>query len=197
MVATSRRMMIPIEVSARHVHLSRKTLDALFGEDYTLASLHPVSQPGEFASTATVTLRGPSGRLPSVRVMGPPRAEDQVELSGTDEHALGLIAPIRDSGDLKGTPGLVLEGPKGCVALSHGVIVAARHIHMSEQDAAEFGVKNRDRVAVRVASGHRELVFEDVRVRVAPRYRLEMHLDTDEANAAGVESGSYGLLESR
>jgi propanediol utilization protein len=195
MVVTSRRTMIPIEVSARHVHLSRTTLELLFGRDFVLEPLHSVSQPGEFASTATVTVLGPKGRLDAVRVMGPPRREDQIELSATDEHVLGLLAPVRDSGDLKDTPGVTLESPNGRLVLSHGVIVASRHIHMSVEDAARFGVRDHDLVAARVASGHRELVFEDVRVRVSPRSVLEMHLDTDEANAAGVESGSYGMLE--
>lgn len=185
---------IPVAISARHVHPTREALDALFGRGYQLRVHSPLSQPGQFAAEETVTLIGPQGRIPHVRVVGPPRAECQVEVSRSDEFLLGIDAPTRESGHLSGTPGIVLEGPAGQLALDHGVICALRHIHMTPADAQCLGLSSGELVNVAVATGDRELVFGDVIVRVAPDYRLELHLDTDEGNAAGLHQGDSGVL---
>ena len=185
---------IPVAVSARHAHLSQPTLDRVFGAGCQLRPRTWLSQTGQFAARETVALIGPAGRIQNVRVMGPPRSRDQIELSRTDELALGIEAPVRVSGDLDGTPGIVIEGPAGRVSLSSGVISARRHVHMSPQDAERFGVQDGQTVQVKVDSNDRDLVFGDVTVRLAPDFRLELHLDTDEANAAGVKNGDYGQL---
>jgi len=177
---------IPVAVSARHVHLSQQTVDRLFGSGYVLRPRDPLSQPGQFAAVETVTLVGPRARLEKVRVLGPPRTSDQVEISYTDERHLGIEAPLRLSGDLRATPGVTLEGPNGCVTLSRGVVLAIRHIHMSPADAEEFGVTDHEVVQVAIESAGRSVVFGNVIIRVSPDYRLELHLDTDEGNAAGV-----------
>lgn len=185
---------IPIAVSARHAHLSQPTLDRLFGMGCHLHVREMLAQTGQFAAREVVTLIGPRGRIEGVRVLGPPRNDDQIEISRSDEFVLGVDAPVRISGDLANTPGVTVEGPAGRVSLPSGLICARRHIHMSTEEADELGVRDHDIVAVRVASKERELVFGDVVVRVAPDFRLQMHLDTDEANAAGVRSGDYGEL---
>jgi acetate kinase len=185
---------IPIAVSARHAHLSQPTLDQLFGAGYQLRPRAPLSQTGQYAACETIALVGPRGRIDEVRVLGPPRANDQVEISRTDEYTLGVEAPVRVSGDLANTPGVTLEGPRGAVSIGNGLICALRHIHMSPADAERLGVHDRQRVAVRIDSEGRDLTFDDVTVRIAPDYRLELHLDTDEANAARVRSGDMGQL---
>jgi acetate kinase len=185
---------IPIAVSARHVHLSQTTIDHVFGPGYQLHPRTWLSQAGQFAAQETVTLVGPKGQLRNVRVMGPPRERDQIEISRTDEFELGLDAPVRTSGDLAGTPGITVQGPVGSRVLSCGVISARRHIHMSPQDAARLGVHDGQFVQVRIDSEGRDLVFGDVTVRIRPDFRLELHLDTDEANAAGVTHGSSAQL---
>ncbi len=182
-------VLIPIAISVRHVHLTQATIDELFGPGHVLNVRSPLSQPGQYAAEETVTLVGPDGRLGDVRIVGPPRAEDQVELSRTDEIQLGIDAPLRESGDLANTPGIIIEGPAGRVSLRHGVICAVRHIHMSPADADVLGLKNHDRVAVAVVAGDRRLTFDDIVVRVSPAFRLELHLDSDEGNAAGLRSG--------
>jgi len=185
---------IPIAISARHVHLCHLTLEKLFGAGYRLRSRTALSQPGQFAAEETVTLVGPRGRLEHVRVIGPPRDADQIELSRSDEIALGIDAPLRVSGDLDGTPGIRVVGPSGEIGLHHGVVTPARHIHMSPQDAERLQVRDRQAVNVAVDSDGRDLIFGDVVVRVSPAYRLELHLDTDEANAAGVCHGSTARI---
>lgn len=185
---------IPIAVSARHAHLSQATIDQSFGAGHRLRPRTWLSQTGQFAAQETVTLVGPKGQLRNVRVMGPPREPDQVEISRTDELELGLDAPVRVSGDLAGTPGITVQGPAGSRVLSCGVISARRHIHMSPQDAARLGVHDGQSVQVRIDSEGRDLVFGDVTVRIRPDFRLELHLDTDEANAAGVTGGSSAEL---
>lgn len=185
---------IPLAVSARHAHLSQPTLDRVFGPGWQLRPRTWLSQTGQFAAQETVTLIGPAGRIQNVRIMGPPRARDQIELSRTDELALGVEAPVRISGDLDGTPGIVIEGPAGRVSLSSGVISARRHLHMSPQDAERLGVQDGQTVQVKIDSRDRDLMFGDVTVRIAPDFRLELHLDTDEANAAGIKNGDYGEL---
>jgi acetate kinase len=185
---------IPIAVSARHVHLAQATLDVLFGPGHVLQVRAPLSQPGQYAALETVTLVGPRGRLEHVRVLGPPRQADQVELSRSDEIALGIDAPLRVSGDLAGTPGIELVGPAGRVRLDRGVVTPVRHIHMSPEDARRLGVHDRQRVHVAVDSDGRDVIFADVAVRVSPQFRLELHLDTDEGNAAGVCQGARAKI---
>lgn len=185
---------IPVAISARHVHLTIATIEGLFGRGHVLRVKHPLSQPGQFAAEETVAVVGPRGRLDGVRVLGPAREADQVELSRSDEVALGIDAPLRLSGDLDNTPGVELVGPAGSVRIAHGVVMPVRHIHMSPQDAQHFGVHDRQRVSVAVDSDGRDLVFADVVVRVSAQFRLELHLDTDEGNAAGVVPGTTAQL---
>jgi acetate kinase len=186
--------LIPIAISARHVHLCQATIDALFGPGHALSVKAPLSQPGQFAAVETVRLSGPRGSIGHVRVLGPARAADQVELSRSDEIALGIDAPLRVSGDLAHTPGIELIGPAGSLRLAGGVVTAVRHIHMSPEDARRLDVQDRQRVTVAVDSDGRDLLFGDVVVRVSPQFRLELHLDTDEGNAAGVASGATARL---
>ncbi len=193
MIKSQEQRKIPIEVSAHHVHLSRDVVDAIFGPGYELTPRSDLSQPGQFACIETVTFVGPNGRVERVRVLGPLRKQTQVEISMTEEFRLGIQPPIRPSGDLKGSPGLTIEGPVGSYSLSQGVICALRHIHMPPEDALRFGIKDRDIVMVRI-EGDRTLVFGDVLVRVDPAFQLSMHLDTDEANAASIKTGMMGYL---
>ena len=186
--------LIPIAISARHVHLTQAVIEQLFGPEYELSVHSPLSQPGQYAANETVTLVGPRGRLSHVRIVGPPRSDNQVELARTDEIALGIDAPLRESGDLKNTPGIEVEGPAGSVRLDHGVICPLRHIHMSQTDADVLGLKDQQQVAVAVIRNNRRTIFGDVVVRASPAYRLELHLDTDEGNAAGLNSGDEVLL---
>ncbi len=185
---------VPIGISARHVHLSPATVERLFGPGHSLTPRTDLSQRGQFAAREVVTLVGPRGRIEKVRVMGPSRAVDQVEISRSDEFTLGIDAPVRISGDLANTPGITLEGPGGTVKLEHGVVCARRHIHMSTADAARLGIADHADVAVRVDSDGRDLTFNDVTVRVSPDFTLELHLDTDEANAAGITPGMSGEI---
>ena len=187
---------IPVAVSARHVHLRQETIEQLFGEGHELTARNELSQPGQYAAKETVRLIGPRGSINSVRILGPPRDIDQVEIARTDEFALGIDAPVRASGDIENTPGIILEGPQGRVELDRGVICALRHIHMTPDDAEHFGVEDRDVVEVALTGGERDLVFGDVLVRVSPDFRLEMHIDTDEANAAHLTGRAEGMLVS-
>lgn len=184
---------IPIEVSAHHVHLAQSEIDTLFGKGHQLTQRSELSQPGQFACQEKVTLIGPRGKVEHVRILGPSRNQSQVEISMTEEFKLGIKAPIRASGDLDGTPGISLEGPDGICELSQGVICAARHIHMSPEDALSFGLKDNDICMVKV-QGERTLIYGDVLVRVNPNFRLSMHIDTDEANAAYIQTGMIGSL---
>jgi putative phosphotransacetylase len=177
---------IPVAVSGRHVHVSRGVLDRLFGDGFQLTKLRDLGQPGEFASEQTVTAVGPSMRpLERVRVLGPVRNYTQLEISGTDAVRLGIDPPVRRSGDLVGSEPITLVGPKGSVQINEGAIMATRHLHMTERDAREHGVSDGDRVRIRFP-GERALVLENVLVRVGKTAALELHLDTDDANAAGV-----------
>lgn len=185
---------IPIAVSARHIHLTQETVEQLFGEGYQLTERNPLSQPGQFAANETVSLIGPKNRLEKVRILGPVRSKNQVEISRTDEFFLGVDAPVRESGKTQNTPGITLEGPKGKVILKEGLICAWRHIHMTPEDAEAFEVKDRDVVNVEVNQGERSLTFGNVLIRVSPKYRLEMHIDTDEANAAEIGRSVAGVL---
>lgn len=192
--ATAQHAKIPVEVSARHAHLSQATIEKLFGPGYRLRERAGLSQHGQFSAQEVVTLIGPRGRIDNVRLMGPARAQDQVEISRSDEFALGIDAPVRTSGDLRNTPGIVIQGPAGRVTLTNGVICARRHIHMNSADAARLGVRDHQSVRVRIDSDGRDLVFGDVVVRVDPTFSLALHLDTDEANAAGVQRGDMAEL---
>lgn len=177
---------VPVAVSARHVHIARGTLDRLFGAGAPLSKLRDLGQPGEFAAEERVTLVGGSGRaIEGVRILGPVRPYTQVELARTDALRLGIDPPVRNSGDLAGSEALTLVGPAGAVFMREGAIRATRHVHMTERDAAEWGVRSGDLVRVRF-SGERALVLENVLVRVGRNAALELHLDTDDANAADV-----------
>ena len=189
---------IPIAVSARHAHLRQATIEQLFGPGYQLRPKSALSQTGEFSAEEPVRLIGPRGEIPHVRLMAPPRAYDQVEISRSDEFTLGIDAPVRISGDLANTPGITLEGPHGRATLQSGVICARRHLHVSPREAEILGVADCGTVSVRIDSQGRDLTFSDVSVRVAPQFTLELHLDTDEANAAQVSAGDCAVLaESR
>jgi len=185
---------IPIAVSARHLHLDAAGFAVLFGAGKTPTFLKDISQPGQYACVETVDLVGPRGRIDKVRLLGPLRSACQVEVSRTDEFKLGVDAPIRDSGQVAGTAPITLEGPAGTLHLSEGLICAKRHIHMHPDDAAHFGVKDKDEVEVRLSGGPRDLTFGDVLIRVSPKFKLEMHIDTDEANAAELDQGADGVL---
>lgn len=175
---------IPIAVSARHVHLTQEAVETLFGKGHTLTREKDLSQPGQFACQERVNLVGPRARIENVRVLGPVREACQVEISRTDEFTLGVDAPVRHSGQVAGSAPITLEGPCGTLQLKEGLICAWRHIHMTPADAETYGVKDKDYVEVAVRGGHRDLIFGDVLVRVSPKHALEMHIDTDEANAA-------------
>ena len=185
---------ILVEVSAHHVHLTQEHVEALYGESHRLTKHADLSQPGQYASKEQVTLVGPKGRIERVRVLGPPRKFTQVEIAMTEQFKLGVHPPIRESGDIEGTPGCTLEGPAGSVQLDRGVICALRHVHMTPADALRHGVRDKSVVRVRV-SGDRELIFGDVLVRVDPSFALAMHIDTDEANAANVQTGAQGYID--
>ena len=181
------------EASGRHVHLSRKELDALFGTGYELTKAKDLSQPGQYASKERLTVVGPKGAFHNVVILGPVRKESQVEVSLTDCLQLGVKAPIRESGDIEGTPGIVLVNGDKSVSLDKGLIVAKRHVHMTPEDAEKIGVKNHDIVKVKV-EGARPLIFDDVVIRVSPKFATYMHIDYDEANACGFSKGIRGRI---
>jgi len=194
-VMRTKQRPIPIGISSHHVHLTQEHVEILFGPRHTLTWYADLTQPGQYACQEQVSVIGPKGRTDRVRVLGPVRPESQVEIARTEEFKLGVDAPVRLSSDLDGTPGITLEGPCGQVRLERGVICARRHIHMSPEDALEFAVRDRDAVRIRVP-GERSLIFGDVVVRVDPSFRLDMHIDTDEANAAELSPGAVGYLDS-
>jgi putative phosphotransacetylase len=180
---------LSVGISGRHLHLTREVLDQLFGRGYELAKLRDLSQPGEFAANETVTIVGPRGRaIEGVRIIGPTRKYTQVELSRSDGIRLGIELPIRKTGDLAGTPGLTIVGPHGTVVLREGAMRANRHIHMTTADGAHFGLTDGQIVKVRVG-GPASLTFDNVVVRVSDRYALDFHINTDDANAAGLKTG--------
>lgn len=182
------RKLLPVNTSARHIHLSPQHVGALFGAGYQLSKMKDLMQPGQFACNETVAVVGPRGTFPKVRILGPSRGATQLEVSLTDARFLGLEIPVRLSGNIEGTPGIILEGPLGRVTIPQGVIVAARHIHLSTSDAERFGVKHGQKVSIRT-TGVRPLIFTDVVVRVSEKFVAEMHVDTDEGNAAGLRDG--------
>ncbi|MGN0492638.1 MAG: phosphate propanoyltransferase [Acutalibacteraceae bacterium] len=180
---------IPVGISNRHIHLSREHIDILFGAGYQLTPLKELSQPGQFACKEVLTIVGPSLRpIENVRVLGPERSDSQVEISRTDSYTLKVKPPVRESGKIAGSASVSIIGPKGIVTLKEGCIIANRHIHMSTEDGERFGVKDNSYVTVDVNS-ERRTRFYDVQVRVSDKFRLEMHLDTDDANAAALKNG--------
>lgn len=184
---------VPVGVSNRHLHLSQADLERLFGAGYQLTVKKDLSQKGQYAAEETVTLIGPKGSIPKVRVLGPVRKATQIEISATDSYALGIAAPVRDSGDVAGSPGIKIEGPKGVIEIPEGVIIAKRHVHLSPEDAERLGVKDKDIVKVEVG-GERALVFGEVLARVHETFVYELHIDTDEANAAGLRNGDTAYI---
>ena len=188
---------IPVGISNRHIHLSREHVEILFGKGYQLTKLKDLSQPGQYACKEQLTLIGPSMRaIEGVRVLGPERKSSQVEISRTDSFTLKVKPPVRESGDIKGSAPITVIGPKGIVTLNEGCIIANRHIHMSEDDGKRFGVRDGEYVDV-LLNGERKSLFYDVQIRVHKDFRLEMHIDTDDANAAGVGNGFKARLIKR
>lgn len=185
---------VMVEVSARHIHLSKEHLNILFGEGYELTPKKDLSQPGQFACEERVTVVGAKKELAGVSILGPVRPETQVEISLTDARSIGVSAPVRESGDVKGSGSCKLIGPKGEVELEYGVISAKRHIHFTPEDGVRCGVTDNQIVKVKVESNGRSLIFDDVVVRISPKYAAAMHIDTDESNAAGIAGATDGII---
>jgi acetate kinase len=183
-----------VEISAHHIHLTQEHVEALFGEGHQLTKHADLSQPGQYACKEQLAIVGPKGKIERVRILGPARKYTQVEIAMTEQFKLGIVPPIRESGDITDTPGCTLESPNGSVQIDRGVICALRHVHMSPEDALRYGVRDKSFVRVRIA-GDRELVFGDVLVRVDPSFKLAMHIDTDEGNAANVKTGANGYID--
>lgn len=189
--AVIRQLFVPLEASGRHVHVTARQALTLFG--HPLTPKRPLSQPGQYLANERVTVIGPKGEFQNVAVLGPERSDAQVEISLTDARILGLTAPVRLSGDIKGSPGAVLEGSQGRVELSQGVIAARRHIHMTPEDAHRRGIRDKQVVKLQVFTD-RPLVFDDVAVRVSDQFTTFVHLDYDEANACGMSPGDLGRI---
>ena len=187
---------ILIETSARHVHVTKEALAALFGEDYKLEIKKMLSQPGQFASNTKLNIIGPKSTIKNVSILGPERSACQVEVSATDARTLGVKAPIRESGDTKGSAPIILENPEtgARLELEEGCIIAKRHIHMTPEDAKNFNVTNGQIVSVKVTGTGREIVFGDTVIRVSEKYKLAMHIDTDESNAGNCFGEVYGEI---
>jgi putative phosphotransacetylase len=184
---------VHIGVSARHIHLSQAHIEILFGQGYALNEFKALSQPCQFAAEEVVSVQGPKGRMDKIRILGPARGETQLEISRTDSFALGLNPPLRQSGDIAGTPGIKVLGPAGEVELKQGVIVAARHIHFHTSDALAWGIEDKQMLRV-MLNGERPLILENVLARVSDQFALDLHIDTDEANAAGVRTDEYAEI---
>lgn len=184
---------IEVEASGRHVHLSREDVDKLFGDGYELTKVKDLSQPGQYACKERVTLTGPKGSVHNVIVLGPTRAETQVEVSLTDALALGVKPPIKQSGELNGTPGVKLETKIASIQLNRGLMAAKRHIHVAAKDAKKFNVLDGEVVKVKVF-GERPLIFDDVVIRVSEKFNTNMHIDFDEANACGFKNGTFARI---
>ena len=189
--ALTGRLFVELEASGRHVHVTKEQAMTLFG--HSLTPKRPLSQPGQYLANERVTVVGPKGEFPNVAVLGPERKEAQVEVSLTDARTLGIDAPVRLSGDVKGTPGARLVGEEGTVELHQGVLAAQRHIHLTPEDAARFGVKDRQVVRLQTYTS-RPVTFWDVAVRVSPEFASFVHLDYDEANACGFRKGDLGRI---
>lgn len=184
-------LFVELEASGRHVHVTKEQAQELFG--HPLTPKRPLSQPGQYLANERVTVVGPKGTFSNVAVLGPERKAGQVEVSLTDARTLGVEAPVRLSGDVKGSPGILLRGEKGCVTLAEGVIAAQRHIHLTPEDARKFGVADRQNVKLQTYTA-RPVLFENVAVRVSPKYASYVHLDYDEANACGFQKGDLGRI---
>lgn len=184
---------VPVNMSNRHVHVTQEHLEILFGEGHVLTKTKDLSQPGQYACEEKVDIVGPKNTIKGVRILGPVRPSTQVEVSMFDARTLGVEGVVRASGNISGTPGCTLIGPKGQVEIKEGVIVAARHIHMSLEDGEKYGCKDKDIVKVRVGN-ERAVVFENVVVRVGSNYALDMHIDIEEGNAAGIKNGTMGEI---
>lgn len=189
--AVMKNVFVELEASGRHVHVTDRQAEILFG--HGLTPERPLSQPGQFAAKERLTVAGPKGRLERVAVLGPPRKEAQVEISLTDGRTLGITPPVRLSGDVANTPGVTLIGPCGRVELSRGVMAARRHIHVHPEDAARMGLRDKQQVRLQTYT-RRPVIFEDVTVRVHPEYQTAVHLDYDEANACGFQKGDLGRI---
>lgn len=183
---------IPIEVSARHIHLSLKDLEALFGKEYNLKKIKKLTQPKEFAAKETLTIKSKDRVLKNVRIIGPVRDKTQVELSITDSIYLKINPPIRNSGDLKGSASVILIGPKSKIKLKEGVIICQRHLHCHSKESKKLGLKDKTAISVKT-EGKRSVVFNNVIVRISDDYKLAMHIDTDEGNAAGINKKTNGI----
>lgn len=184
---------VPVGISNRHLHVSQKDLAILFGEGYELKSFKPLSQPGQFAAEEQVTISGPKGSIAKVRILGPIRSQTQVEISRTDSFVLGITPPVRDSGSLVDSAPVTIEGPKGKIELTEGAIIAQRHLHLHTTEAAEMGLKDKDIISVKF-DGPRAVVFNNVLVRAHQNFAKDLHIDTDEANAAGLSNGNLGTV---
>lgn len=187
------KLFIEVEASGRHVHLSREDTEILFGKDYQLTKAKDLSQPGQFACKERVSVTGPKGTLHNVVILGPERGSSQVEVSLTDALLLGIKAPLRQSGDVKDSPGAVITNGSKKVEIKNGVIVAKRHVHMTHEDADRFHVKDGELVKVKIF-GQRPLIFDDVVVRISSKFSTFIHIDYDEANACGYQKKTYGLI---
>ncbi|MGG7165461.1 ethanolamine utilization phosphate acetyltransferase EutD [Clostridium ihumii] len=184
---------ILVEASGRHVHLSQKEVEVLFGKGYELKKVRDLSQPGQYLCEEKVTLVGPRGVMQNVAVLGPARADTQVELSKSDAVSIGINAPVRMSGDIKNSAPITIVSKNAAVSLSEGVIVAKRHIHITPEDASKYGIKNGEDVKVKI-SGERSLIFDEVAVRVSDKFNTVIHIDYDEANACGFTKGVYAEI---
>ncbi len=188
-----KQFFIEVEASGRHVHLSKEHVEILFGPGYTLTKAKDLSQPGQYACKERVTITGPKGSIANVIVLGPTRKETQVEVSLTDALALGTKVPVRESGFIDETPGIIISTDRASITLNKGLIVAKRHIHITPEDAEKFGVKDKEIVKVEVL-GQRQLIFEDTVIRVSPNFKTYMHIDYDEANACGFSKGTLARI---
>ncbi len=189
--AVARLLFVPLEASGRHVHVTKQQALTLFG--HPLTSKRPLSQPGQYLANERLTVIGPKGEFQNVAVLGPERQDGQVEVSLTDARALGLTVPVRLSGDVSGSPGVILSGPQGRVELTQGVIAALRHIHMTPEDARRMGIRDKQVVKLQVFT-ERPLIFDDVAVRVSDKFATFVHLDYDESNACGMVPGDLGRI---
>ena len=184
---------VPIEVSARHIHLSKRDLENLFGKGYKLTKLKGLTQPGDFAAKETVDIESGSKKISNIRIIGPARGKTQIELSKTDAIILGMAIPVRDSGDIKGSPGIIISGPKNKIIIKEGVINTWRHIHCDPKEAKKLKLRNGALVSVKTL-GNLSITFHNVKIRVGKNYKLRMHLDTDEGNAAGIIRSGEGEI---
>lgn len=188
-----KKLFIEVEASGRHAHLSREDIDFLFGKNYQLTPVKPLSQPGQYACKERITISGPKGVIKNVAVLGPERPNTQIELSITDARMLGINAPIRQSGDIQATPGITIANDDKIIKKDSGAVVAQRHIHITPEDAKRFGVSDKEVVKLKVF-GERSLVFDEVVVRVSKDFATFAHIDYDEANACGFKNGMLGLI---